>query len=135
MLVGAVGSVAALPFGVLFLTASSAAVSLAALLAMNVFMTAWLPPAYAVMHGTVPNRMRGLMTALMLMGQSLVGAGLGPFLVGYVSDELAPSWGSRSIQPAMALGVIAFVAAAILCFSTAKILDRANKRSRSAGRG
>jgi MFS family permease len=119
MLIGAAGCAASVPFGVIFLEVSNTAISFAALLVTNIFMTVWLPPAYTVMHGAAPGRIRGLMTALMLMFQSLIGAGLGPFAVGFVSDALAPSYGTESIRPAMMLGVLALAVAAALCAMTA----------------
>jgi MFS family permease len=128
MMVGGFGSVAALPFGAIFLTASSPAVSLIALLGMNIFMTFWLPPAYTVMLGNTPSRMRGLVAALMLMCQSLIGAGLGPFVVGYVSDLLTPFQASHAIRSAMAIGLSTLILAAGLCFTTARIITRRDRQ-------
>jgi MFS family permease len=128
MLVGGFGTIGAAPFCLIFLVADSPVVSLSALFVTNIFMTFWLPPAYTVMFGTAPDRIRGLVMALMVMCQSLIGAGLGPFMVGFASDLFTPAYGSHAIRPAMMIGPLALVAAGILCFTAARIINRQSKQ-------
>jgi MFS family permease len=50
-------------------------------------------PAFAMSQGLAPVRMRAVATSLVLLMQSLVGLGLGPLLVGMISDRLKPTMG------------------------------------------
>jgi MFS family permease len=61
----------------------------------SVVLTGWLPPLYAVMYDQVLPRMRGVMTSLYLMLTTILGLGIGPYLVGMIADanggRLAPA--------------------------------------------
>lgn len=50
------------------------------------FLTLWLPPAAATMQELVHPGMRGLTAALYMLVSNFLGNGLGPYLVGKVSD-------------------------------------------------
>jgi MFS family permease len=50
-------------------------------------------PSFAMSQGLAPLRMRAVATSLVLFIQTLVGLGLGPLLVGMISDHLKPSIG------------------------------------------
>jgi MFS family permease len=50
-------------------------------------------PSFAMSQGLAPVRMRARATSLVLFIQTLVGLGLGPLLVGMISDYLKPSIG------------------------------------------
>jgi len=49
-------------------------------------LTAWYPPLYALMLEQVLPRMRGITTSLYLIVYTLFGIGIGPFVVGMISD-------------------------------------------------
>ncbi len=51
-------------------------------------------PSFAMSQGLAPVRMRARATSLVLFIQTLVGLGLGPLLVGIISDRLEPSIGA-----------------------------------------
>jgi MFS family permease len=61
----------------------------------SIVLTGWLPPLYAVMYDQVLPRMRGLMTSLYLILTTILGLGIGPYLVGLIADakggQLAPA--------------------------------------------
>jgi len=61
----------------------------------SIVLTGWLPPLYAVMYDQVLPRMRGVMTSLYLMLTTILGLGIGPYLVGMIADakggRLAPA--------------------------------------------
>src|SRR5690606_34190580 len=46
-------------------------------------------PAFATVQNIVPVRMRATAAAMFMFGATLVGAGVGPILVGYLSDVMA----------------------------------------------
>ena len=43
-------------------------------------------------------RMRSVATSLLLLLQTLIGQGIGPWLAGYISDSLKPSMGTASLR-------------------------------------
>jgi MFS family permease len=56
-------------------------------------------PSFAMSQGLAPLRMRSVATSLVLFIQTLVGLGLGPLVVGIISDHLKPSIGdARGLQ-------------------------------------
>mgnify|MGYP002078548726 FL=1 len=61
----------------------------------SIVLTGWLPPLYAVMYDQVLPRMRGIMTSLYLILVTILGLGIGPYLVGMIADskggQLAPA--------------------------------------------
>ena len=77
----------------------------------GVFLTTYLPPIIAVTHNLVPNRMRALSSAIIYLILNLIGLGLGPVSIGFISDMLAPSMGNDGLRYAM---LIVIPAAAIL---------------------
>lgn len=52
----------------------------------SVILTCWIPPLYALMYGLVLPRMRGITASTYLIISTIFGLGIGPYLVGLVSD-------------------------------------------------
>ena len=50
--------------------------------------------------------MKATASAILLLGLGLVGASLGPFLVGAVSDALHPHFGAQSLRYALMLACV-----------------------------
>ena len=69
--------------------------------------TSYLGPSFAVTQAIATLRMRAVATSLLLFTQTLVGLGLGPLLVGVISDYLEPRFGHKSL--AYALAIIALI--------------------------
>ena len=63
----------------------------------------YLGCSIATTHALVGLRMRATASAILLLVLNIVGLGLGPFLVGLLSDSLAPSYGSESLRYAMVI--------------------------------
>jgi len=61
----------------------------------------YLGPSFAMIQGLAPVRMRALWAAITLLVINLIGLGLGPTLVGAVSDALRPAHGEESLRYAM----------------------------------
>ena len=80
----------------------------------------YLGPALSVSHSLVPASMRALTSAVFFMVINLIGLGMGPLVVGLVSDWLKPSLGAGSLRWAMSIVLIVDVASCALFFSTAK---------------
>ena len=52
----------------------------------SLVLTAWYPPLYAMMFEQVLPRMRGITSSLYIVVTTLFGIGVGPFVVGMISD-------------------------------------------------
>jgi hypothetical protein len=70
---------------------------LPAIMALNVF----LAPTYSLMQRLVPDDMRATTLAVVMLIANLIGMGLGPQVVGILSDLLAPTFGRDSLRYAM----------------------------------
>ncbi|MEC7560965.1 MAG: MFS transporter, partial [Pseudomonadota bacterium] len=55
----------------------------------------------AMTHGLVGLRMRALASAILFFILNLIGLGLGPWVIGMLSDLLAPTLGQESLRHAM----------------------------------
>ena len=86
-----VGSVD-LPFALVFMGLSA------------VFASFWIAPSYAAVQNLVPQHWRTQASALMLLAINLLGMGLGPLLVGMLSDGLS-AYGDDSVRYALSIGV------------------------------
>lgn len=63
----------------------------------------WYGPAYGLAQSLVLTRMRATLASVMYMLSSLISAGLGPQIVGMLSDRLAPAVGSDSLRYALTI--------------------------------
>ena len=75
--------------------------SLTANLFTAFFTTGYLGAALAVFHGTVEPRMRATSSALFFLVLNIIGLGLGPTIVGALSDWLNPTYGGESLRYAV----------------------------------
>jgi len=64
----------------------------------SVVLTAWLPPLYAVLYDQVLPRMRGITSAIYVICQTIFGLGIGPFVVGMVSDANGGNLGAAILS-------------------------------------
>lgn len=71
----------------------------------------WLGPAQATLQSLAGLRMRAMALAVMLFINNLIGQGLGPQVVGILSDRMRAAYGPDSLRYAL---LIAVVAASIL---------------------
>jgi len=80
----------------------------------SLVLTAWYPPLYAIMFEQVLPRMRGITSSLYIVVTTLFGIGIGPFVVGMISDAnggnlasaiLAINWVAPAIV-AMLIGLV-----------------------------
>ena len=67
----------------------------------------YLGPTIAIAHTLVSPSMRAMASAILFFILNLIGLGLGPLVVGMISDMLAPAYGSESLR--YALGIVSFV--------------------------
>ncbi len=91
---------AALLFISVFL-APTAAWCLIAFIGPAVFANFYLAPVLAQTQGLVDLRMRGVASAIMLLIVNLIGLGLGPLMVGWLSDALTYAYGPDALRWAL----------------------------------
>lgn len=72
--------------------------------ALNIF---WLGPVITAVQHLVPRRMRATASASFLLINNLIGLGVGPVLIGRLSDALKHSYGAESLRYA-AVGCTSF---------------------------
>ncbi len=53
----------------------------------SLILTLWLPPIYSLVYDLVLPRMRGITSSTYVIVSTLLGLGMGPYLVGIVSDQ------------------------------------------------
>ena len=70
----------------------------------SVFATFWIAPSYAAVQNLVPQYWRTQASALMLLAINLLGMGLGPLLVGALSDSFS-QFGADSVRYGLSIGV------------------------------
>jgi MFS family permease len=63
----------------------------------------WYGPAYGLAQTLVLTRMRATLASVMYLLTSLISAGIGPQIVGLLSDWLAPAVGTDSLRYALAI--------------------------------
>lgn len=79
----------------------------------TLFQTMWLGPVFATAQDHVPPRLRGTATAVQFLAINLIGLGLGPYLVGMLSDvtgELRTA--ILCVIPSEVIGIALFLFAA-----------------------
>lgn len=122
---------------IICITASIAApLSTAAFLANNPWLTLALMtlpasvaifhagPTYALVQELVPLRLRALAAAFLLFSLNVIGGGLGPFLVGLLSDLLQPSLGHESLRYAMMSLTVPILLSVLFYYLAARRLPR-----------
>ena len=85
-------------FDVAVFLAPSAAWTLIIFIVPAATSNIYLAPVLAQTQSLVGLRMRGVASALMLLILNMIGLGLGPLAVGYVSDLLAPRFADESMR-------------------------------------
>jgi MFS family permease len=100
----ALGTTAALPFLLGFLLWPHAGGAILFLAPASLLTGAWVGAGHAMHQSLARPEMRATSSAMVLLLMNLVGLGLGPTAVGFLSDLLAPSLGDDSLRYAL-LGV------------------------------
>lgn len=100
------------PLFVLFLLVPHKVAALAVFVPLNLTWCVFYGPTFALMQRLVPAEMRATTVAIVMLFANLIGLGIGPQLVGMLSDLLAPSLGAESLRYSMlTMSSLALVAA------------------------
>ncbi len=90
----------------------------------------WLGPTFAMAQGLATTQMRALVSAILLFVINLVGLGLGPQIVGLLSDLLKPEYGVESVRYALLWVVMAGAAWSTMHYALAARTLRADLASK-----
>jgi hypothetical protein len=96
----------------------------------------YIGPMLWVTQGLVKPHMRATASAILLFVLNMVGLGAGPFVVGFCTDRLAPTFGVEAIRYALAAVALMSLVAA-LCFHRASrtlVQDLASRDATAPGR-
>jgi predicted MFS family arabinose efflux permease len=101
--VGALATLASIPFLYAFLYAPTVQLALAANLAGPFLGAMYLGPVFAMGQSLAPPHLRARSSAALLFAINFIGLGLGPWLTGALSDHFASAHGAASIRTALAI--------------------------------
>lgn len=114
----------AVPFAAAAILSRELYVSLGLYVLPLAFGYMYLGPTLATTHALVAPRMRALASAVLLFIINLIGLGLGPTIVGLVSDALSPTYGADSLRYAIVVTFCFNVWSALHYYLAAKHLRR-----------
>jgi predicted MFS family arabinose efflux permease len=115
-------TLAMVPFQFSSYLGSSLWVAIPSFSIMLILGSMFFGPSFALSQGLATLRMRAVATSLVLFAQTLIGLGLGPFLVGVLSDHLRPTVGTRSLSFGLVIVGLVNVWAAVHYFRGAHTL-------------
>jgi MFS family permease len=93
------------------------------LLVGNALNILWLGPVITAVQHLAPPRMRSTASGSFLLINNLVGLGIGPLLIGRVSDALKSTYGVDSLRNAAVAGTAFYLLAALLMLFAARWLQ------------
>ena len=92
------------------------------LLIPNALNILWLGPVITAVQHLVPQRMRATASASFLLINNLIGLGVGPYLIGWLSDSLKHSYGTEALRYAAVAVTAFYLLAALLMLLAVKPL-------------
>lgn len=95
------------PFALIFLLSGSTVLALSTLAVSASLAGVFWAPTFAHAYQRLPSPMRPMATAIFLFAFNIVGLGIGPTVVGILSDLMAASAGPRSLGYALAIVQVA----------------------------
>lgn len=93
-----IGMALAAPLAFAAYHASDWRLALALLMVPSVMNAFYYGPSFSCAQGLVPVRHRATASAVLLLGQNMIGLGLGPLFFGMLSDWLKPTYGADSVR-------------------------------------
>jgi MFS family permease len=130
--VSAIAGVGAMPFLLLFLLVPEPRLALACYVPATLLTSMWTGPTYSAVQGLASLRMRATASAVLLFLINFIGLGIGPQLVGLLSDWLEPRWANESIRYALLVVGLCKVWGSLHSFLAARHLRAELARARAA---
>jgi MFS family permease len=104
----AAGVLVGFPFYVGAMLTDNPYLAIAILVLPSLLNSLWLGPAFGTIQNLAPMKMRALASAMLLFILNIIGLGLGPFLVGVLSDLLSGTLGTDSLRYAIIIATAAY---------------------------
>jgi MFS family permease len=101
-----IGTFCSVCFAPIFYLSASTAITLAAGIVPVMMGATYVGPGLAITQGLVPLRMRAQAVAILLFVLNMIGLGLGPLTIGFISDLLKPSLGDDSLRYALMFSIV-----------------------------
>lgn len=127
----ALATLVGVPFSALFLLSGSMPGGFAYYAVAALFGSMWTAPCFAMVQGLAKVSMRATAAALVSLTLNLTGLGLGPLVVGSLSDGLAPSFGQEALRYALLGLLVAHVWACLHHVLAARTLREDLRASRT----
>ena len=107
MWVPGIATLLCVPFQFLAYLSADRAVFLPSFVGLMFTAAVFFGPSFAMTQALATLRMRSVATSLLLLIQTLIGFGLGPWVTGLISDQLKPSYQQNSLRYALVMiGVV-----------------------------
>jgi MFS family permease len=97
-LVPAIGLALFVPIQIIAFLSNSLIWSLVAFVPAIFIVSTWFAPTQATVQSIAPKHMRATASAIVLLSINLIGLGLGPLMLGLISDLLATNYSMDSSQ-------------------------------------
>lgn len=105
----AIASVLTIPTLYLAFVAETASAAIWAYAIPAALGTVYVAPGFALIQNETPLHMRSVAAAINLFVVNIVGLGLGPFTVGFLSDQFTPAYGEDSLRYALMATLLVIV--------------------------
>lgn len=92
----------------------------------------WLAPTFAIVQLVAPLRMRGVSVGILHFTQVMIGFGIGPTLVGFLSDQFEPSFGKEALRWALVAVFLVEPLAVFLYYKAGRALPSDLQQLRAA---
>lgn len=122
----------AAPAELVFLIADDTAIWLGAYAASAFLLLVHQGPVFAAIVGVARLRMRAVATSVLLLFSALIGQAMGPAVVGFLNDYLAPQFGNEAVRYSMLVIVVTAVLAGLIFLLAAKFIDDDVERARAS---
>lgn len=122
LFVGGISTLVMVPFQFMVFLHSEIWVVIASMFAASVMGGMFLGPSFAIAHAMVAPRMRAVASATLLFVINIIGMGLGPYVVGILSDLLGPSYGIDSLRYALCIALTVNIWSSVHYFLGARTL-------------
>jgi MFS family permease len=129
VIVPAIALAIALPFSLLTFLVQDQRWSLLAYCVPVLVSGMYAGPVIAMTHAMVTSRSRAMASAVFFFIQNMIGLGLGPVAVGWLSDALVPAYAQHSLRYALlyALSVATVLAITFYCLASRHLRDDLEK--------
>ncbi|TNE58778.1 MAG: MFS transporter [Alphaproteobacteria bacterium] len=104
--VPALSTIATLPFSMIIYNTGLPMLALSLTFVTGLTFSMYLAPNLALAHSLVGLRMRAMSSAVLFFILNIIGLGLGPLVVGMVSDALEPSFGKDSLRFSLIIVIV-----------------------------